>query len=225
MKKERIEHDRLQTQKPAAASAADRVTIVCGKEEDAGLKAAIGMLGPFVPNAIAASVFTRGSLGELVLDKIVTAMMQSATRIKEGDLKEVEAILMSQATVLNAMFADLVNRSATNRKEGYYEAAERYLKMAFKAQNQCRMTLESLSTVKNPPVVYARQANIAHGPQQVNNGTAAPTRTKETENRPNELLEAGNEERLDNGAPTTASGANKTSETLGAVHRPSKHAG
>jgi hypothetical protein len=27
-----------------------------------------------------------------------------------------------------------------------------------------------LATIKNPPVVFARQANIAQGPQQVNNG-------------------------------------------------------
>jgi hypothetical protein len=31
------------------------------------------------------------------------------------------------------------------------------------------MTLETLATIKNPPVVFARQANIAQGPQQVNN--------------------------------------------------------
>ena len=58
----------------------------------------------------------------------------------------------------------------------YFDAGERYLKLAFKAQNQCRMTLETLTTIKNPPVVYAKQANIAHGPQQVNNSesTSAP---------------------------------------------------
>jgi hypothetical protein len=49
-----------------------------------------------------------------------------------------------------------------------------------KAQNQCRMTLETLSTIKNPPVVYAKQANIAHGPQQVNNGTAPASHANET---------------------------------------------
>ena len=61
--------------------------------------------------------------------------------------------------------------------------------MAYKAQNQCRMTSETLSTIKNPPVVYAKQANIAHGPQQVNNGPSSATRTGENEKLPNELLE------------------------------------
>ena len=45
------------------------------------------------------------------------------------------------------------------------------MRMAMKAQNQCRMTLETLATIKNPPVVFARQANINNGgQQQVNNG-------------------------------------------------------
>ena len=44
------------------------------------------------------------------------------------------------------------------------------MRMALKAQSQCRATLETLATIKNPPAVFARQANIAQGPQQVNNG-------------------------------------------------------
>jgi len=46
--------------------------------------------------------------------------------------------------------------------------------MALKAQNQCRMTLKTLATIKNPHVEFARQANINNaGQQQVNNGAAA----------------------------------------------------
>jgi hypothetical protein len=36
--------------------------------------------------------------------------------------------------------------------------------LALKAQGQCRATLETLATIKSPPMVIARQANIAHGP-------------------------------------------------------------
>jgi hypothetical protein len=39
---------------------------------------------------------------------------------------------------------------------------------AFKAQAQCRATFETIALSKNPPV-FARQANIAQGPQQINN--------------------------------------------------------
>ena len=50
-----------------------------------------------------------------------------------------------------------------------------YLRLALKAQAQSRATAEALAAIKQGPVVIARQANIAHGPQQVNNGPAPAT--------------------------------------------------
>ena len=38
------------------------------------------------------------------------------------------------------------------------------------AQSNCRATVEALAYMQNPPTVFARQANIASGPQQINNG-------------------------------------------------------
>jgi hypothetical protein len=58
--------------------------------------------------------------------------------------------------------------------------------------------------MKNPPV-FARQANIAQGPQQVNNGVVnnGSAHAGLPESSPNKLLEA-NGERLDvNPAPAT----------------------
>ena len=74
--------------------------------------------------------------------------------------------------------------------------------MALRAQNQCRATLETLAAIKNPPVVFAKQANInqGNGNQQVNNGTSDPaSRAGEIINQPNELLEAQHGERMDTG--------------------------
>jgi hypothetical protein len=88
--------------------------------------------------------------------------------------------------------------------------------MALKAQNQCRMTLETLAAMKHPPVVFARQANIASGPQQVNNGVTAP-RAAELKKRPNELLEADDAERLDGGTAGAPGGGNRPLATVGEV--------
>ena len=128
-------------------------------------------------------------------------------------------MLMSQAIVLNGMFADLTNRSATNRAGGYFDASQAYLKMAFKAQNQARMTLETLSTIKNPPVVYAKQANIAHGPQQVNNGQSPVTRTEEKATRQSNFSEASNEQSLDTGTAGTSGRSDKALEAVGEIDR------
>ena len=135
-------------------------------------------------------------------------MTESANKVKANDMSDVEAMLVSQAMVLNGMFADLTNRFAMNRTGGYFDASQAYLKMAFKAQNQARMTLETLSNIKNPPVVYAKQANIAHGPQQVNNGQSPVTRTEEKTLRQSNFLEASNEHPMDTGTPGSAGRSN-----------------
>jgi hypothetical protein len=44
------------------------------------------------------------------------------------------------------------------------------LRLAQKARSQCRATLETLGAIKNPqPANFSHQANLAHGPRQVNN--------------------------------------------------------
>jgi hypothetical protein len=84
------------------------------------------------------------------------------------------------------------------------------------------VTLETLALMKNPaPIAFVRQANIAHGPQQVNNGPAPagdPSRARETENLQNKLLEAQHGERLDTGAADTARAADPAMASLGLVH-------
>ena len=60
------------------------------------------------------------------------------------------------------------------------------MRLALKAQGQCRATLETLATIKNPPVVFARQANIAQGPQQVNNTATVECRDDQPPRAPNQ---------------------------------------
>lgn len=87
------------------------------------------------------------------------------------------------------------------------------------------MALETLGTIKNPPIVYAKQANIAHGPQQVNNGPASATRTEENRTAPTKLLEQSIEQPVDTGTPGTAGAGHSQMETMGAVHRAKKRRG
>jgi len=80
---------------------------------------------------------------------------------------------MNQATALQTVFARLVERGMGCTEIAPFEAN---LRMGLRAQSQCRATLETLAAIKNPTSVsFVRQANIAHGPQQVNNGDAAPS--------------------------------------------------
>ena len=99
----------------------------------------------------------------------------------------------------------------------YIEASERYMRLALKAQAQCRATIETLAAIKNPPVVIARQANISNGPQQVNNGPAP--RADGSLNQPNELLEHHVEPRMDLGASTKPGRSNPKLVAVEAVNR------
>jgi hypothetical protein len=79
-------------------------------------------------------------------------------------MKRCESMLMGQAEALQAMFVSYARRA---QAQEYQKNLESFFRMALKAQNQCRMTLETLAAIKNPPVVYTKQANIAHGPQLI----------------------------------------------------------
>lgn len=161
------------------------------------------------------------------LTELVHSLRASGKKAQAGDLAAGEAMLMQQATVLNAIFGELASRAALNVGE-YMNATETYMRLALKAQAQCRSTLEALAAIKNPPVVYARQANIAHGPQQVNNGRAssesaqyapAPAPAANPAAAQNGLLEAQHGERMDTGATRTSGGADPNLAPVGAVHR------
>jgi hypothetical protein len=124
-------------------------------------------------------------------------------------------MLTAQAHTLDAIFHHLAGRALANMGE-YLGATETYLKLALRAQAQATRTWEAVSAIQNPPVAgYIKQANIAHGPQQVNNGTG----TREPAKAPNQLLERTDGNRLDLGTAQAAGGADPDVETVGAVHR------
>ena len=132
------------------------------------------------------------------VDALEKVLKAQAEKIHNGDMRQVETMLISQASALQGMFANMVRRASSSNQ---IPTIDLYMKFALRAQNQCRMTLETLANIKNPPVVYARQANIAQGHQQINNGVPEQMRAREEKTIPtNELLEAHDGKRLDTGA-------------------------
>ncbi len=55
------------------------------ESDDPSLKLAEAMIAPYITNAFAFSKSTRGTAGELELDKLVTAMIESAKRVRDGN--------------------------------------------------------------------------------------------------------------------------------------------
>lgn len=175
-------------------------------------------LSPMALNALTASTFSKGSFGELDLTTSVDVLREKTETVNKGDLSGLEATLTAQAVALDAIFTELARRGAMNMGE-YLNAAETYLRLALKAQSQCRATLETLANIKNPPVAYVRQANIAHGHQQVNNGTQTPSRARDNKSQQNKVLEEQNGQWVDSGTPRAASGVDKAVATVGEIDR------
>lgn len=158
--------------------------------------------------------------GDIDLCELIEALSDQTEQASNGDLGRGEAMLVAQAHTLDAIFNNLARRAI---KAEYMDNLDRYLRLALKAQAQCRMTWEAVSDIKNPPLMgYVRQANIAHGHQQVNNGSdhrSESSRAQENPKVKNRLLEEGDEQRLDTGTPQAAGTADPDLVPVGKIDR------
>jgi len=173
-------------------------------------------------NALTARAFRKGSFGELDITESVRVLKENTKRVHDGKLQDLETTLTAQANTLDAIFNEMARRAALNMGE-YINAAETYMRLALKAQTQCRATIETLANIKNPPVVFTRNANIVNGNQQVNHQPQANSLIGEIPESPaREALEHQHANTLDTGAPTAPARANSDLEAVEQVNRPTK---
>lgn len=141
----------------------------------------------------------------------MTVLERTIQKIKSGDISKIEEMYISQAVALEAMFASLARRAKAQDKLLQYET---HMRLALKAQNQSRATLQGLVQLKQPSqTTFVKQANIAQGHQQVNN-LAEKNITPQ-----NELLEdehGGSQ--LDTGTATTPTGTDTALEAVGKIN-------
>lgn len=184
--------------------------LVLEEGQDPVLEAAKVKSGPYLSAASVITRYARGSFGDVDINGAMASLKETSSNASAGEMADVEATLVSQAAALNVMFAELARKAHANIEAGYLGAGETYLKLALRAQNQSRMTLETLANVKNPPVVFAKQANITSGPQQVNNGLAPPAlRAGVSQSSPNKVLEKHHVSRMDLGPQGAAISGNQ----------------
>lgn len=146
---------------------------------------------------------------------LLSTLRDQATAVQGGDLTHAEAMLINQASALQSLFVRLSEQAM---EQTHMPSLEGFMRLALRAQSQCRATLEALATIKNPPIVYARQANVTTGPQQVNNGMPAP-RAREIETEQIQLSEGTHELLPDTRASGDASRVNPALETLEKIDR------
>lgn len=174
-------------------------------------------VNPETNAAFVIDAFQSNTVGDDVnLMALIEALRKSTDQSKAGDLSQLEAMLISQATALQAIFTSFARR-ATNQQ--YQQHLESFMGMALKAQAQSRATISALVDLKYPrQATFVKQANIANGPQQVNNATHAG----EIQPPQNKLLEDASHERLDTGTTAAPARGHPTLETVEPIHRPQK---
>ena len=174
---------------------------------------------------------------DVELGGLIDQLRDTFTEVKGGDLHTLEAMLISQATALQTIFTSLARRACTQDRLPQYQT---FLGLALKAQAQSRATISALVDLKYPKqATFVKQANIANGPQQVNNagtqvggtqsGTQpiarARTHAGKSKLEQNKLLEANHEQagkRMDTRAAQTAERSYQAVETVATVNSAKK---
>ena len=161
--------------------------------------------------------FVNDGSSALALSKVST---KHAIAIGSGDLSNLKHMLLTQATALQAMFVDLALRA---KRQDRFDGIQIMTTLALKCAAQSRQAVTALAELHQPrSVMFAKQANVSSGPQQINNGVvaqASPARAEEIQSRPNELLEMQHGNELDTRTAGTAGGADPHLETVAAGHR------
>lgn len=121
-------------------------------------------LSPEFKAAITAKAFSP-PIGEQDLAEIFKRVGDLSVDVLRGDIRPLEAMLVSQAACLDSIFNRLAIQAQSNIGK-HPKAVETYLRLALKAQNQCRTTAETLVAIKSPRQ-HITQNNVA-GAMQIN---------------------------------------------------------
>ena len=135
-------------------------------------------------------------------------------------------MLLGQATALQTVFTSLALRASTQERLPNYQM---FMGLAHKAQSQSQATLSALVELKHPrQATFVKQADIAHEPQQVNNGEArdgAIAQTEQEQHEPNKLLEPDHGQlggRMNTRTTQAAERSHLAVEAVESVHRAKK---
>jgi len=194
---------------PASALAPQTVTRITlvpdGRPKD--VIVAESHASPVTMNAITAAAFTGAGLqadGCRDMDAPIAVLRDMVERVKRGDLSDVAERLFCSGVTLDVASNDLIQRGRNLIAAGNLNGGERLYRLAFAASGRSTSAFQSLVELKNPRPVFVQQANIAHGPQQVNNDGATKRavelqspREEISHNPSNKLLEIESGERLD----------------------------
>jgi len=121
-------------------------------------------LAPLFKAAVTSKAYAP-AIGEQDLAAVLQRLGEVTSRVASGDTKDVESMLAAQALTLDSIFHKLALHAEKNIGH-HQKAVDCYLRLALKAQNQCRATIDTLAAMKSPRQ-YISQTNVA-GAMQIN---------------------------------------------------------
>lgn len=128
------------------------------------------LVAPYLRHGILGHAVTEKAFGKVPgdaqFDDFGRAIKARAEDLIAGDKTFSSELLMSQAISLDALFTELARRSVSNLGD-YPQAAERYARLAFKAQANSRATLEALAKLHQPREQTVRHVHVNEGGQAV----------------------------------------------------------
>ena len=107
-------------------------------------------ISPLFTASSTVRLYSHGTVGELDVTATINTLAEMTSKVHTGDMRGVETMLTAQAVALNTIFSELARRAALNMGE-HLSATETYMRMALKAQTQCRATLETLAECSRRP--------------------------------------------------------------------------
>ena len=171
-------------------------------------------------NAVVVQQYLRFINGGSNVQDLSKVSMKDAVAIGSGDLSNLEHMLLTQATALQAMFVDLALRA---KRQDRFDGIQIMTTLALKCAAQSRQAVTALAELHQPrSVMFAKQANVSSGPQQINNGVVAqalPARAEEIQSRPNELSGANHGLLENTRTSCSAGGVDSHMATVGAFDR------
>lgn len=193
------------------------ITVRASDQADAVIQIAKTFMGAEAAPAMVAMNYNKDS--GLDINAMMGELRGQHQALDAGDMSLAEHMLLSQSIALQAMFADLATRA---KLQTTFEGLQCLTGLALRAQSNCRATLLALGELKYPKqATFVRQANIANGPQQINN--AEPARARKKASQQTKLLEADHgSTTLDAGTTGPATRGNPALATVEQVNRTNK---
>lgn len=200
-----------------------KVTLVRSQDETGEQAIAKAAISPSLNSAQVVDAYQGNILGgDVELDALIEMLQRSMDESCSGNTKSLESMLIGQANALQTIFVSLAKRAQCQQYQRNFES---FLALALKAQSQSRSTIQAVIDLKYPrQSTYVNQANIANGPQQVNNGMSNVEISKFRENELLDEVEIGRT-KMDSGATRQAKGRHQKVAAMVAVNRTDERGG